>query len=362
VKRGSRPTQHDIAQAAGVSTAVVSLVINGRANGKVKISTATQERVRQAIRDLGYVPNLAARQLAGGQTNVLGVFTYEPIFPMAPTSFYQPFLVGIEEQATKSDYNLLLFTRPSGEGRRRIYHAGVNQLLAAQGAILLGTNENRDELTRLRDEGYPFVFVGRREINGENIPATAADYVGATEALVGRLVAAGHRHFRYISYLPENESAADRTRGFIRALTAAGIPAPERFVQRTEMPLKTGIDELREWIAQGITALAFEQIDIAYHVLELAESAGLRIPGDLSIVALGKADDPTVHHHDIDTFFIPQREMGAGAVLLLDRILREPDASITYPITIPCTPVPGRTIGPPAPSGAAGKEVAEQAL
>lgn len=362
MKRGSRPTQHDIARAAGVSTAVVSLVINGRANGKVKISSATQERVRQAIRDLGYVPNLAARQLAGGQTNVLGVFTYEPIFPMSPTDFYQPFLVGIEEQATKSDYNLLLFTRPTGTGRRHIYHDGVNQLLAAQGAVLVGTNEDRDELSRLRDEGYPFVFVGRREINGENIPATAADYTGATEALVGRLIAAGHRQILYISFQSENESAADRTRGFLRALTAAGIPAPERFVHRTEKAPTITIEHLHQWIAQGITALAFEQINTAYEILELAEGAGLRVPGDLSIVALGKADDPTVHHHDIDTFFIPQREMGAGAVTLLDRILREPDASISYPITIPCTPVPGRTIGPPAPSGAAGKEVVEQAL
>jgi DNA-binding LacI/PurR family transcriptional regulator len=356
VKRVSRPTQLDIAKAAGVSPAVVSLVVNGRANGKVKISEATQERVQTAIRDLGYVPNLAARQLAGGQTNVIGVFTYEPMFPMRPNSFYQPFLIGIEEQATASDYNLLLFTRYTGSDQRRIYHNGINQLLAAQGAVLLGTYENRDELTCLRNDGYPFVFVGRRAINGEAIPSTAADYAGATALLVQQLLEAGHREILYLGADLFNESAEDRERGFLNAMAGADIPHPERRIHRMDLAL---IDRarLRQWIAQGITALAIEKIDEAHRLLLLAEDIGLRVPGDLSIVALGKADDPTQDHHGIDTFLIPQREMGAQAVTLLDHILHEADAGLSYPITIHCIPASGHTIGPPSPSYVAGKEV-----
>lgn len=356
MKRVSRPTQHDIARAAGVSTAVVSLVINGRTNGKIKISPATQERVRAAVRELGYVPNLAARQLAGGQTNVIGVFTYEPIFPIHATSFYQPFLVGIEEQSTRCDYNMLLFTRPSGSAQRRIYHDGVNQLQAAQGAILLGTYEDRDELARLQDDGYPFVFVGRRAINGENIPATAAAYVSATAALIQKLIDHGHREILYIGLDRINESAEDREEGFLHAMNGAAVPCPEQLIHRSEI---STIDagQLRRWIAQGITALAVEQMHEAHRLLLLAEETGLSVPGDLSLVALGKADDPTKDHHDIDTFFIPQREMGAEAVTLLDRMLREPDAEIIYPITIPCTPASGRTIGPPATISIPGREV-----
>jgi DNA-binding LacI/PurR family transcriptional regulator len=347
VKRSSRPTQLDIAKAAGVSTAVVSLVVNGRANGAIKISEATQERVRAAIRELGYVPNLAARQLAGGNTNVIGVFTYDPIFPMNPSNFFQPFLVGIEEQAAVKDFNLLLFTRTSGKDARRIYQDGVNQLLAAQGAILMGAYEDRDELTRLRKENYPFVYVGRRAINGENIPSTAADYPGATAALVGQLIEAGHRNILYLGFAKTNESAEDRERGFLQAMTDAGIPNPQGLVHRMELP-DVGIDHLRRWIDEGVTALAVEHMEHAHRLHQLGEASGLRIPGDLSLVALGKADDPTQGHHDIDTYFIPQREMGAEAVTLLDRLLREPDTGISYPITIPCTPARGRTIGPPA--------------
>lgn len=348
MKRPSRPTQIDIAKAAGVSPAVVSLVINGRANGSIKISEATQERVRTAIRELGYVPNLAARQLAGGHTNVIGVFTYDPIFPIQPSNFYQPFLMGIEEQASLSDYNLLLFTRPSGSGRRRVYHDGANQLLAAQGAILLGTNEDRDELARLRADHYPFVFVGRREINGDPIPSTAADYAGATATLVARLLEVGHRAVLYVGAEEPSESAYDREEGFLAALRTVGIDDPRRFVERTDLD-RLGEADLRRWQEQGITALAIEQIPTAHRLLAMARQRGLDIPGDFSIVALGKTDDPTAPHHDIDTFFIPQREMGAQAVTLLDRMLREPATAITSPSTIPCTPVTGRTVGPPSP-------------
>lgn len=354
MKRTSRPTQHDVARAAGVSTAVVSLVINGRANGKIKISMATQERVWSAIREQGYVPNLAARQLAGGHTNIVGVFTYEPMFPMQPNSFYQPFLVGIEEQAERSGYNLLLLTRTSEDGTRRIYHDGVNRLRVAEGAILLGTNEDRDELGRLVREGYPFVFIGRRELDAGPIAYTAADYTGGTAALTRQLLAQGHRRLLYLGNTAANESALDRERGFVLALTEAGIDPADHVVRRLDLDtFDTAM--LRAILAEGTTALAIEHMPTALRVLTLATGMGLEVPGDLSIVALGKADDPTVDHHDVDTFYIPHREMGAQAVSLLARMITEPDGSFSRQITIPCPPAPGHTIGPPS-SSAHGKE------
>lgn len=351
MKRSSRPTQTDIARAAGVSTAVVSLVINGRADGKVKISQQTQDRVRTAIRELGYVPNIAARQLAGGATHLIGIFTYEPIFPMQPTSFYQPFLVGIEEQAAICDYNLLLFTRGRGDDHRNIYRDGVNQLLATEGAILLGTREDRAELARLRKDGFPFVFVGRRDIDGSSIPCTAAGYADATAKLITRLLDLGHRHILYVGLPDGNESAADRESGFLHAMSAAGIQHPHALVERFDSR-KIDCAWLRQQIDAGVTAIAVEQMMAAIRILTLARESGLQVPGDLSLVALGKADDPTQDHHNIDTFFIPHREMGAGAVSLLARMLSDPDTDTSTPITIPCPPAPGDTIGPPrAPEG-----------
>lgn len=356
MRRTRRPTQHDIARAAGVSTAVVSLVINGRADGAVKISKKTQERVWAAIREHGYMPNLVARQLAGGDTRIIGVFTYEPIFPMKPNSFYQPFLVGIEEQAAISDYNLLLYTRLSRDGGRHIYHDGINQLQTTDGAILLGTYEDRAELKRLYLDGFPFVFVGRRDLDVGPIPSTAADYAGGTAHLIRQLLGHGHRHILYIAPEHVNESALDREAGFLRAMTEAGIEHPERFVRKLN-PASVNPEHFRSWLDEGATAFAAEQMPLALRILELAGEAGVRVPDDASLVTLGKADDPTIDHHDIDTFYIPHREMGAQAVTLLARMLAEPDGDYSRQITIPCTPAAGRTIGPVPANRTNGKEV-----
>jgi len=356
VRRSQRPTQQDIARAAGVSTAVVSLVINGRADGKVKISKRTQERVWAAIREHGYMPNLAARQLAGGRTNIIGVFTYEPIFPMEPNNFYQPFLVGIEEQAAVLDYNLLLFTRLSPDGGRHIYHDGVNQLQTTDGAILLGTNEDRAELARLYQDGFPFVFVGRRELDAGPIAYTAAGYADATEHLIRKLLEQGHRRILYVGQPLINESAQDREAGFRRAMAGAGIDDLDELIIRCQIH-DLGGGFLRGWIERGVTAFAMEHMAAALRILEVSSEEGYGIPEAFSLVALGKADDPTVDHRGIDTFFIPHREMGAQALVLLCRILEDPDADVPRQITIPCTPAAGRTTGPPPGSRVARKEV-----
>ncbi len=105
-----RPTQSDVAKLAGVSVSIVSAVINDRQYGNIRISDGTRARVRDAVRELGYAPNLAARGLAGGTNHLIGVFTFQRIFPLTKEDFFYEFLVGIEEAAEHEGYNLLLLT------------------------------------------------------------------------------------------------------------------------------------------------------------------------------------------------------------------------------------------------------------
>ena len=140
-------------------------------------------------------------------------------------------------------------------------------------------------------------------------------------------------------------------------MTAAGVEDPGRLMHRFDLHTIDAA-RLRGWLDEGVTALAVAQMPAALHIRAVAEADGLRVPGDLSLVALGKADDPTVDHQGIDTFLIPHREMGAQAVSLLARMLTEPDAAFSRQITIPCTPASGRTIGPPPDTHPSGKEVA----
>lgn len=345
MRRQQRPRQADVARLAGVSPAIVSLVVNGRVDGNVRISAETQGRVREAVRRLGYVPNPVARSLAGGRNHLLGVFTYEPVFPLQQQNFYYPFLVGIEEEAEAQGYDLVLFTRANGAGGRRvIYQGGVNHLQLADGAVLLGTNEDREELTRLLRDGFPFVFVGRREVSGGEVSYAAADYAGATVDLVSRLVEQGHRRIAHIRLPGDNESAQDREAGYRLAHERFGLPLDERAIHHGG-PEDITPELVGCSLAGGITAFVVADTRLAARLLEVARLLGKEAPRDFSLATQGDTAGDAEAIPGVTTFAIPRREMGAAAVrLLVERLARPADPGPRR-ITLPCAFVPGRTVG-----------------
>ncbi len=338
-----------------MSPAVVSLVINGRTNGKIRISEETQTRVRQAVRDLGYVPNLAARQLAGGRNHLIGVFTYEPVFPLGEGNFYYPFLVGIEEQAEALGYDLLLFTRNDREtGRRMVYREGINALQTADGAVLLGTNEDRAELSRLVAEGFPFVFAGRREVDGEPLVYVGADYASAAVEVIDHLAGFGHTNMLYLTDQGGlSESSLDRRDGVLRGMRQAAIPDPEDRVIAITPSLLDG-EQLLSWLSAGVTALVVQSLVLAQAVLRVASSRGLQVPAAFSLAALGNSHERVDDDGTITSIDIPQREMGAGSVQLLVDLLDHPETMTTKQVLLPCRLRRGRTVGPVPQSAIAG--------
>jgi DNA-binding LacI/PurR family transcriptional regulator len=189
-----RTTQADVARHAVVSAAIVSSVLNGRQYGTIRISELTRARVFASVLELGYSPNLAARNLAGGSNKLIGVFTWQRLFPLLKEDFFYEFLVGIEEASEVTGFNLLMLTAAKdSSGERSIFPDGANGLQLADGGILLGWDEKQDQIRRLDAEGYPFVFLGERHIDGIELSYVAADYLSGTAAIIDRLVGFGHR-------------------------------------------------------------------------------------------------------------------------------------------------------------------------
>jgi len=328
-----RVTQQDIARMTGVSQATVSLVLNGRDDGDVRIAPETRDRVLAAIRRTGYVADPIARRLAARHNRILGVFTYESVFPAGTGDFYHPFLVGIEECAERIGCDLLLFTSaPVVDGRRRIFHQD-NRLRLADGCILLGQWLDPDELARLVAEGPAFVSVGRRDDAGGPVPYVGADYPGATAAQVRAAVALGHRRLVYVGEGTTGpESHADRMRGFTEAAAETGadwrhLPLPNLEAIAAEARTCVFVEEPADGVA------------LARHAAEW----GLRVPEDLSIVALGDPTRPAATDIDFTGFRIPRKQMGRLAVEVLSGLLEGEYGGETQRI-LPCEPVAGTTL------------------
>jgi DNA-binding LacI/PurR family transcriptional regulator len=341
---GRRPTQADVSRLAGVSVAVVSAVVNNAVGGKIRVGKEAEARVRDAIAKLGYVPNLAARQLAGGRNNVVGVFAYTPIFPTAADDYYYPMLAGIEESAAEAGQNLLLYTGGvvAARGTRSIYDNGSNRLLLSDGSILLGRDADANEIRRLIDEGYPFVYIGRRS---DDLPVSyvTANYAHAVEDAVDRSVALGHRRHALIASDIRYPAMADRAGGFVAARAAHGLEVADVYSVPSEEP----VDELvTRLIETGITCIYVADTLVARSAIAVIESRGLAVPRDVSVVSLSDypgGSDPELS--SITSVETPTFAMGQAALEVLMEVLDTAAAERTpLSVEVTCGFRDGRTL------------------
>lgn len=325
-----------------MSQATVSLVVSG--NG-TQVSDAKRQRVIDAIEQLGYSVNPMARGLRGKGNRILGLYTFEPVFPVSERDFYYPFLLGVEAGAALLGYDMLLFTSAGVSAERSVYAGGANRLLKADGCVLLGRHLARDDLARLTREDFPFVFIGRREVEGVELSYVGADYEAATSSMVQRLAAMGHQRILFLKQADGDEPSADRAAGHRAGLAAAGLPYDADLVQFVDDGAGIDASRLRSWVDDGVTAILVEPSEndgIGARLEMAAPAAGVHIPTDVSVVFLGEAPEPTATRI-WTAFALPRSEMGREAVQMLVRLLEEPGSGAQQ-VLLPCMPTDGNSI------------------
>jgi DNA-binding LacI/PurR family transcriptional regulator len=347
-QRRRRPTQVDIARRAGVSQATVSLVVSGGAAAD-QIAESTRRAVLAAAEELGYAANVAARSLKGGRNQLLGLYTFEPVFPTDQRDFYYPFLLGVEEETVALGYDLLLFSSVTSAADRSIYAGGGNRLKLADGCVLVGRHVRREELNALVREDFPVVFIGRREVDDGELSYVGADYVTATSDMVGRLVALGHERILYLRAIEDAEPTRDRENGYRRGLAAAGLPVDESLIHRLADPADLTADHVAHWIeTYGVTGILVEPTEddrLVGALTEIDQAGRVRFPHDCSIALLGDPPSWTPDLRAWTRFSLPRVQMGREAVRMLVRILDQPTPE-AHQLWIPCAFVAGDSVGP----------------
>ena len=334
-----RPTQKDVAKLAHVSRGTVSLVLNNQSGGRVPISEETQQRVLHAAKELGYAPNPVAQMLARGTNRIIGVFTYERDFPYEEEADHHPYLIGIEHEASQQDYNVLLFTRHRTTGQHHIYNESMNSLRLADGAILLGSSPDRDELKRLAREDYSFVYIGRREVPGCDIDWVVGDYAAGSYEATRHLIELGHRRLGFVGYTPDTEASHDKLTG---CQQAADETEGAELIVLPDVDL-TQPDQLKSILNQhNVTALICREMWIFSSVLRLLEEIPVRLPEDISMLSLTAGNAGIMSTHQPTQLRIHRREIGKLAVRTLIARL-DGTAQAPKQIRVPCELVIGNT-------------------
>ncbi|XUZ99852.1 LacI family DNA-binding transcriptional regulator [Streptomyces araujoniae] len=344
-QRRGRPRQAEVARLAGVSQTTVSLVLGGNKQG-IALHEETRARVLTAARELGYVPDPAARRLAAARNNLLGVFSFTATFPTAVEHSYYPILVGVEQEAAAQGFDLVLFTGSSPGGAQAGDPGALNRVRLADGCLFLGRHVPDDQLRRLVADGYPAVHIGRRDAL-EGLAWVGADYVAASAEVVRHLASLGHRRIVLVREDDEAPASTDREHGFRTALAAHAADGPAAVVRTAHAEQHITAAWVRDRLAEGVTAFVAEETDTgaAWRALHTAvAAAGLAAPDDVSLALLGSPPADLAAARPPTGFDIPRADLGAAAVRLL--IAQLSGREHTEPL-VACAFRPGTTAGPP---------------
>ena len=274
----SRVTIAEVATAAGVSKTAVSFAFNN----PEKLGQATLERVLGIARDLGYTPHPAARALSMRRSGTIGVLIPQRLSTIFANPFLSELIQGLGELCEQHDLTLLLVPPLDGSLEGAIRQASVD------GFISLGLSPDDPALDMLDRLGIPTVLVDSDASPFH--PSVNVDDARGAEAAATHLLELGHRELAIIllpptrSHVGNTPTAARRLAGYHAALDRAGAPPAHTVAAATTMNAGArAFDDFPKGKHHPTAVLAMSDM-VAIGVMSAAQSAGLDVPRDLSVV------------------------------------------------------------------------------
>ncbi|NDZ94200.1 LacI family transcriptional regulator [Streptomyces sp. SID6673] len=274
-RRGGRVTLADVAQAAGVSTALVSIVMRGVAGA----SDETRERVLSIAGEMGYVPDQRARKLRQASSRLLGV-TFELREP-----FHGDLVEETYRVAADVDYDVVISAVAPSRSEAAALDTVVRERCEA--VILLGSRLSDDALAGLA-ERLPVVVVAR-DSNVPGVGHVRSDDTAGVGLAVDHLVGLGHRRIVHIDG-GDAPGAADRRAGFSSAMGERGLSS-EASIVAGGLTQIDGARATRDLVAadESTTAVVAFNDECATGVIDVLLRTGLRVPEDVSVIGYDDA-------------------------------------------------------------------------
>lgn len=316
------PTRNDVARRAGVSTAVVSYVLN---DGPRPVAAATRARVLQAIDELGYRPNGVARSLRTKRTRVVAL-----IIPDIANSFFAQLSREIELAAFSRGFTLLVGNAMDDTARSMLY---AQSFLERQvdGVIFVSSGSDVDVITMLSSSNMPVISVDR-DVPASNASAVRVDNRHGGYLATQHLIEHGHRRIACLVGPSAVGNALERRSGWEAALQEAGLRAPMALAATSpnfsrESAYNSTLRLLRRrYPPTAVFASADEQ---ALGVYRAAAATGRKIPDDLAVVSFDSAETAPYLVPGLTAVRQPIEQI---AVCAMDRLLErlvDPDAPAT---------------------------------
>jgi LacI family transcriptional regulator len=316
-----RPTLYDVAKICGVSPATVSRVLNN--NKKFSTTAAVRERIMLTARELGYVPDLSARNLSRGETHIVGLFASPQVRLHAGIN--GSLIQGISEGLHAGGYDVFLELPSDSEDKPLPFWR-------FDGAVLM-QRPKTSTIAELDRRRVPYVCVNERV--GNPVSQVVSDDAGGMSRALDHLHQLGHRKIAYanaVAHYFKHYSVATRYETILSGAHARNM----KIVPGHEAPFESGADFLKSAvIASAATAVITYDHHIAIKLISAAAALGLSIPDNFSMICFNDVYPVSELVPPLTAVAVSGYEMGRiGGVLLVNH-LATPQKPIEREIVVP---------------------------
>lgn len=317
-------TLADIAKKAGVSTAVVSRIMNN--DGSLRVSKETRACVHKVIEETGYTPNRSARSLRKTETGMLALVVHDVTNPV-----YAEIMKGAHAAATDAGKAILLVDAAAGEPALE-HVVGLVRGRGVDGIVLQAAEENADVMiAQAARESVPIVLLQTQFES--SLPVVALQDRNAAWIATNHLIERGHTNIACLATRKGLSFTNERVAGWKDALKAAGHSPPRDYVIHCDPSIEDGaeiVESLLDLSARP-TAVVCCNVLSAIGAMHYAIELGYDVPADIAFVTIH--DIPLAQYCSIPLSAVemPLHELGKSAIELLLHPLPEQTAALVVP-------------------------------
>lgn len=315
-------TMKDIAERVGVSKTTISMVIN---NKDTSISEETKNKIKQVIKETGYIPNNAARGLNTNKSGTIAI-----IIPDISNPFFSEISRAIEDEANELGYNVILCNSDNNEKKEKKY---VKLLISKliDGVIIIPGENSFESIELLEKNGIKFLFLDRYIQDFKDYPGVFFNNNKAIKEGVKYLISKGKKKIVFISGPKNIIVNKERIDGYKEVMKENNLYNKE-YIFESEFSLEGGINVTNKILEElkDIDSIFYSNDIMAIGGVKVLKRNGFKIPQDISVLGLDGIKFSKMIEPELTTIAQPIYSMGEVACKMIVDIINGKDIKDKY--------------------------------
>lgn len=274
------PSIKEIAAQAGVSITTVSKVLNNYPD----VSENTKAKVREVAEKLGYTPNMAARNLALGRSNIIGLVLSEIRETDSNGNIIFRILIGAKNLCSEKDYELLIINTDTKKQHTKKL-AQLCKERQVSGVIVYGLKPGDPYFQEISESELPCIAIDIK-MKGKNLTTITTDNIGAVKEVINLLHSKGHRHIGFINGMKDVAVSVYRETGYLTAMEELGLEVKKGYIRYADYYEDKAYEKTIELIKENpeVTAIFCASDLMALGAIKAIQSLKWRVPEDIAVV------------------------------------------------------------------------------